>query len=91
MSGLDFEDLEGVVKADGDPVLVRGVPLQLVDLALRREGQDRVLDHPRVLHRDVPDQRLAVVPAGADVTGGVGRPGDAVDGRVVPHQLRHRH
>jgi hypothetical protein len=39
---------------------------------------------------EVPDERLAVVAGGADVAGGVGRPGQRVDARLVPLQLRHR-
>lgn len=56
------------VVADGDPVGLRGAPLDLVDLSLRRGvGQDRVLDGARHL-LDVPDESLVVVASGADVT-----------------------
>lgn len=54
------QDLQAVVVADGDPVGLRGRPLHVVDLALGRVGQDRVLDGPRHL-LDVPDQRLVVI------------------------------
>ncbi len=54
------QDLEAAVVTDGDPVgLCRG-PLDLVDLASSRVGQDRVLDGTWHL-LDVPDQRLVVV------------------------------
>ena len=55
------EDLERAVVTNGDPVGLRGAPLDLVDLALgRRVRQDGVLDGARHL-LDVPYQRLVVV------------------------------
>ena len=58
------------------PVRLRGPPLDLIDLALGGcVGQDGVLYRPGHL-LDVPDQRLVVIPRRADVTGGVGGPGD---------------
>lgn len=55
------------VVADGDPVGLRGPPLDLVDLALGgRVGQDGVLDGARHL-LDVPYQGLVVVARRADV------------------------
>ena len=58
--GLDPQDLQAVVVADGDPVGLGGGPLHVVDLPLGRVGQDRILDGPGHL-LDVPDQRLVVV------------------------------
>ena len=83
---LHLEDLHTIVEADAHPVLVRRTPLQLVDFPARSEGEDRVLDGLR-LDGDVPDQGLPVVADGAYMTGGMGRPGDAVDGRLVADEL----
>ena len=87
---LHLEHLHALLEADGHPVLMRGVPLQLVDLTLGRKGQDGVLDH-QALGRDVPDQRLPVVCNRADVVGRVWRPDNTVQGAVVVHELSHRH
>ena len=65
---------------------MRRAPLQLVDLPARREGQDGVFDGLR-LDRDVPDEGLSVVANGAYVAGGMGSPGDAVDGRLVADEF----
>jgi len=37
-SNLHFEYLQGIVEADGDPVLMHALPLQLIDLTLRCKG-----------------------------------------------------
>lgn len=63
------QNLAGLVVADGDPVRLRGAPLDLVHLALGgRVREYRVLDGARHL-LDVPDQRLVVVAGRADVAG----------------------
>ena len=54
VASSDAEDLERGAIADGDPVRLRHRPVQLVDRARRRVGQDRVLDRARD-RRDVPD------------------------------------
>lgn len=78
------------VVADGDPVGLRGPPLDLVDLALGgRVGQDGVLDGARHL-LDVPDEGLVVVARRADVARAVRRPGDAVHAGAVVVEARHR-
>lgn len=64
---LNAQYLSMSVVADGDPVGLRGPPLDLVDLALGgRVGQDGVLDGARHL-LDVPYQGLVVVARRADV------------------------
>ena len=80
--------LEKVAVADGYPVGLGGGPLHLVDLAIGRVGEYGVLDGARQLLY-VPDERLSVVARRAYVTGGVWRPGDAVDARAVIVQTRH--
>lgn len=84
----DPEDLQTVVVADGDPVRLGGSPLDVIDLSLGCVGQNRVLDGPWHL-LDIPDQSLMVIGCGADVTGGVGRPGDAIDTGSVVVQSGH--
>ena len=64
---LHLEHLHTIVEADTHPVLVTRVPLQLVDLALGRKGQNRVFDHDVLGGGDVPDERLLVVCHRADV------------------------
>ena len=83
------EDLEILVVADGDPVRLRGTPLDRVDLPLGGGvGQDGVLDGAGHLLY-VPDEGLVVVARRADVAAGVGCPRNAVDAGSVVVESGH--
>ena len=60
LESSDTQYLKNIIVADWDPVRLRGSPLYLVDLAIRRVSQDRVFDGSRHLLY-VPYQRLVVV------------------------------
>lgn len=83
------QDLQAMVVADGDPIGLHSAPLDLVDLAFGGVRQNGIFDCSRHL-LDVPDQRLEVIGGGADVTGGVRRPGEAVHRRAVVAEASDR-
>ena len=57
---LDSENLQVVIVTNTDPVRLRGRPLNVVDLAVGRVGQDGVLYGSWHL-LNVPDQGLMIV------------------------------
>jgi hypothetical protein len=75
-------------------VQLQSQPNRLISTIYRKticnHSRTQALVHGLAHGGQVPDEGLAVVASGADVAGGVGRPGQRVDARLVPLQLRHR-
>lgn len=85
------KDLELGGEGNGNPIGLGRGPLQLLNLStggIGKDGIEAALD--RLAHRrEVPDERLGIVPGGADVARAVGGPGNSVDAGLVPLQLDH--
>lgn len=85
-SSLHPQHLDRLVEANGHTLLLSLVPLQLIDLSIRRVGQHRLLQCLGS-RGDVPDERVMVVTAGAQVIRRVWRPRQTIHAGLVRIQF----
>mmetsp|Transcript_8732 Transcript_8732/g.23570 ORF Transcript_8732/g.23570 Transcript_8732/m.23570 type:complete len:295 (-) Transcript_8732:195-1079(-) len=91
LGALHSQYLHLIAECDGHPIRLAGAPLQVVDLPVRAIRQDGIIDGTLGHGRQIPYQRLRVIPGRADVTRRMRCPSRRIHGPQMPAQFCHGH